>query len=274
VPEGDTVFLTGRRLDGALSGRVLVRGELRHPRLSTADLAGRAVLDVRSAGKHLLIRFDDGISLHSHLRMDGAWQVGSPGQRWRGPAHWVRAILATAEREAIGFRLHDMALLPTRDEVRLVGHLGPDLLDPDWDERLAADAAARLGRQADRELGLALLDQTVMAGVGNVYRAEVCFLIGVSPWGRVSEVDARNTVRLARDLLSRNAWEPARSTTGENRPGRRLWVYGRAGRPCRRCGTPVRSAAQGHGTDERTVYYCPACQPGPLPAEPFPGRRR
>jgi endonuclease-8 len=274
VPEGDTVFLTGRRLDDALAGRVLLRGELRHPRLSTVDLAGRAVLGVRSVGKHLLIRFDDGSSLHSHLRMDGAWQVGRPGQRWRGPGHWVRAVLANAEREAVGFRLHDMALLRTRDEPRLVGHLGPDLLDPAWDEGLVAEAAARLGRQADRELGLALLDQTVMAGVGNLYRAEVCFLLGVSPWVRVSEVDPASAVRLAHDLLSRNAWRPVRSTTGDSRPAHRHWVYDRAGRPCLRCGAPVRSAAQGHGTGERTVYYCPTCQPGPHPAEPISTLRR
>ncbi|GDY32837.1 Fpg/Nei family DNA glycosylase [Gandjariella thermophila] len=274
MPEGDTVFLTGRLLDEALAGRTLLRGELRHPRLSTVDLAGRVVLGVRSVGKHLLARFDDGTSLHSHLRMDGAWRVYRPGERWRGPGHQVRAILATAERTAVGFRLHDMALLATRDEVRLVGHLGPDLLDPAWDERLAGEAATRLGRRADREVGLALLDQTVMAGVGNLYRAEVCFLLGVSPWTPVSEVDAGQAVRLARELLSRNAWTPARSTTGDSRPARRHWVYDRAGRPCLRCGAAVRAAPQGHGLDERTVYYCPTCQPGPRPTEPSFARRR
>jgi len=266
VPEGDTVFLAGRRLDEALAGQRLVRGELRHPRLSTADLSGRMVVGVRSVGKHLLVRFEGEVSLHSHLRMDGAWHLYRPGDRWRGPAHQVRAVLSTLDREAVGFRLHDMALLPTGQECRLVGHLGPDLLDPGWDDRLAAEAADRLAAHPDDELGMVLLDQTVMAGVGNLYRAEVCFLLGVSPWSPVRGVDAARTVAVARDLLLRNAWHPARSTTGDPRAGRRYWVYDRRGRPCLRCGTPVRSAVQGSSLRERVIYYCPTCQPGPRPA--------
>jgi endonuclease VIII len=265
VPEGDTVFLTGRRLDDALAGRVLTAAELRHPRLSTVDLTGRTVREVATVGKHLLTRFDDGHTLHSHLRMDGSWHVYPTGHAWRGgPMHQVRAILRNAERVAVGYRLHDLDLVPTAQEDRLVGHLGPDLLSSAWGAELAAAAAARLRERPDRELGLALMDQRVMAGVGNLYRAEICFLLGASPFDPVSAVDADAVVTLARTLLERNAWRPQQSTTGELRRGAQHWVYGRTGRPCRRCGTPVRSARLGEpGAPEqdRTVYFCPSCQP-------------
>jgi endonuclease-8 len=274
VPEGDTVFLTGRRLDDALRGRTLVRGELRHPALATEDLAGRTVIEVATAGKHLLTRLDDGRTLHSHLRLDGSWHLYRSGERWHGgPMHTVRAILRTAERAAVGYRLHDLALVPTAAEQRLVGHLGPDLLDPAWGAELAARAAARLTARPDRPLGLALLDQTVMAGVGNLYRAEICFLLGVSPWAPVSTVDAPAAVELAHTLLARNAWRPEQSTTAELRPGARNWVYARAGRGCRRCGAAVRSGSlgePGRPEQERVVYFCPSCQPTP-PGPPRSG---
>src|SRR5437763_5610118 len=215
MPEGDTVFLAGRRLHDALAGAALTRGELRHPRLATLELAGRTVLGVRTVGKHLFTRFDDGTSLHSHLRMDGAWHLYRPGERWRGPAHEVRAILATEERVEVGFRLHDLAVLPTGNEVELVGHLGPDLLAENWSAELAEEAARRLAAEPARELGIALVDQRVMAGVGNLYKAEVCFLLGVSPWSPVSATDPTRAVALCRKLLLRNAWRPQQSTTGE-----------------------------------------------------------
>jgi endonuclease VIII len=266
------VFLTGRRLDEALSGRLLTRGELRHPRLATEDLVGRRVRAVATVGKHLLTRLDDGRTLHSHLRMDGSWHLYRRGQRWRGgPMHSVRAILETAERVAVGYRLHDLDLVPTEHEHRLVGHLGPDLLDPAWDCELAARAVSRLTAHPDRELGLALMDQTVVAGVGNLYRAEICFLLRTSPWAPVSAVDAAAAVELARTLLARNAWRPQQSTTGELRRGEQHWVYGRTGRACRRCGDVVRSGLQGdprRPQQDRRVYFCPSCQPTP------PGRSR
>ena len=140
VPEGDTVYLAGKRLHAALAGRRLVRGELRHPRLAEQNLAGRTVLGVKSVGKHLLTRFDDGRSLHSHFRMDGSWHLYRPGMAWRRPAHEIRAILAHDERVAVGYALHDLELLPTDAEDRVVGHLGPDLLDPAWDDAHSAEA--------------------------------------------------------------------------------------------------------------------------------------
>jgi len=261
------VFLAGRRLHEALAGKPLVRGELRHPELATIDLAGRTVREVATVGKHLLARLDDGRTLHSHLRMDGAWHLYRPGERWRGgPMHAVRAILETADRVAVGYRLHDLQLVPTGHERRLVGHLGPDLLHAEWGAELAATAAQRLGAQPDRELGLALLDQTVMAGVGNLYRAEICFLLGASPWAPVSAVDPAEVVELAHTLLARNQWRPQQSTTGELRRAAQHWVYGRTGRACRRCRDVVRSGRLGdprRPEQDRTVYFCPNCQPMP-----------
>lgn len=265
MPEGDTVLQTARLLTAALGGSALVDAEIRHPRFATVDLVGRTVLGVGSVGKHLFVRFDDGISLHNHLRMDGSWRISAPGERWRAPGHQVRVVLGTAQRVAIGVRVHDLALLRTERENELVGHLGPDLLDPDWSEDSVAESVRRLSADPGRELGLALLDQTVMAGIGNVYRSESCFLLGVSPWTPVGEVDAEQAVRLAHRLLTRNATAPLRNTTGDRRPGRQLWVYGRAGRPCLRCSTLVRAAEQGKDIPPRVAWFCPACQPGPTP---------
>jgi endonuclease-8 len=267
VPEGDTVYLTGKRLRAALSGRSLVRGELRHPRLVDHDLAGRTVLDVATVGKHLFTRFDDGRSLHSHLRMDGSWHLYRPGMAWQRPAHQARAVLETAERTAVGFSLHDLELLPTGEEARLVGHLGPDLLDPAWDETHAAEALRRFTARGSSELGLVLLEQRVMAGVGNLYKTEVCFLLGLSPWTLVRDVpDPPAAIALARELLLRNADRPQQSTTGELARGRLNWVFERSGQRCRRCGTRIRTSEQGDGVYARIAYWCPRCQPGPSPA--------
>jgi endonuclease-8 len=266
MPEGDTVFLAGRRMDEALAGAELVRAELRHPRLVQADLTGRTVLGVRSVGKHLFTRFDDGVSLHSHFKMDGMWHLYRPGEKWRGRSHDVRAILGAQRWTAVGFRLHDLALVRTDQESDLVGHLGPDLLADDWDDAMAQEAARRLRGLGDREIGDALADQRVMAGVGNLYKAEVCFLLGVSPWthvGQLPDDTVAKAVALSRKLLHRNAWRPEQSTTGELARGRQHWVYGRTGKPCLRCGTPVRSAPQGGFVPVRYTWFCPRCQPGP-----------
>ncbi|RJQ82936.1 Fpg/Nei family DNA glycosylase [Pseudonocardiaceae bacterium YIM PH 21723] len=257
MPEGDTVFLSGKRLDEALSGRRLTRGELRHPRLSTVDLTGREVSGVASVGKHLFTRFTDGLSLHSHFKMDGSFHLYRPGARFSRPDHQIRAILATANHVAVGFLLHDLELLPTADEGRLVGHLGPDLLAEDWDP---AEAVHRLSADGDQELGLALLDQRIMAGVGNVYRAEICFLLRVSPFAPVSTVDPAAVVALARKLLLVNAWRPERSTTGDLGRGRQLWVYERGGKACLRCRSRIERHVQGTGVTARNVWLCPRCQ--------------
>jgi endonuclease-8 len=269
MPEGDTVFLAGRRMDEALAGRRLTRAELRHPRLVTHDLTGKTVLGVASVGKHLFVRLDDGTSLHTHFKMDGAWHLYRPGERWRGRSHDVRAVLTTDEWTAVGFRLHDMAIVRTDREDDLVGHLGPDLLAPAWSAASAAEAVRRLTAAQDSEIGDALADQRVMAGVGNLYKAEVCFLLGVSPWTKVRDLPPAalpRAVELSRKLLLRNAFQPEQNTTGDLARDRRHWVYQRTGKPCLRCGTAVRSGVQGSFVPARHTWYCPKCQPGPGPA--------
>jgi endonuclease-8 len=265
MPEGDTVHQAAKRLHGALAGKVLTRSDLRVPRYATADLTGRTVLDVTARGKHLLTRVEGGLTLHSHLMMDGAWKVYAAGQRWSGgPAHQIRAILGNADRTAVGYRLPVLELLRTADEQRAVGHLGPDLLGPDWDPDKALE---NLLRDPARPLGEALLDQRNLAGIGNVYKSELCFLLRATPWLSAGDLPAEDAARLpalAKRLLEANRDRPARNTTG--RREQNLFVYGRAPRPCLRCGTPIRVADQGDGSRERPTYWCPACQRGPAPA--------
>lgn len=264
MPEGDTVWQAARRLHDALAGKVLTRSDFRVPRYATADLTGRTVLDVTPRGKHLLTRVEGGLTVHSHLRMDGSWKVFAAGQRWSGgPAHQIRVILGTADRTAVGYRLPVLELLRTVDEERAVGHLGPDLLGPDWNPE---QALANLRADPARPLGEALLDQRNLAGVGNVYKCELCFLLGVTPWLPVGDLPAAHAARLpalAKKLLEANRDRPVRRTTGLR--GQDLFVYGRAPRPCVRCGTSVRVANQGDGSRERPTYWCPTCQPGPAP---------
>lgn len=258
MPEGDVVFAAARRLHTALAGRVLTRSDFRVPRLATADLTGRTVDEVVPRGKHLLTRVENGLTVHTHLRMDGAWQVRSA----RDPVprdHRLRLVLANAEWQALGFSLGVVELLRTEQEDRAVGHLGPDLLGPDWD---AAEAVRRLLERPDRPVGEALLDQSRLAGIGNLYKAEVLFLRGVHPWRQVGEVaDLEALVELARKLMSANRDHVGQVTTGLRRRGAQTWVYGHAGRPCRRCGTPIKRADQGERPQERITFWCPSCQP-------------
>ncbi|MFJ9899661.1 Fpg/Nei family DNA glycosylase [Streptomyces sp. NPDC091280] len=278
MPEGDTVWQTAKRLHTALAGKVLTRSDFRVPQYATADLTGRTVLDVTPRGKHLLTRVEGGLTLHSHLRMDGTWRVYANGQRWSGggPAHQIRVILGTADRTAVGYRLPVLELLRTTDEHRAVGHLGPDLLGPDWNPE---QALANLLADPSRPLGEALLDQRNLAGIGNIYKSELCFLLGATPWLPIGALPAERAAKLpaiAKRLLEANRDRPARNTTGTitNRSTHRttgglhtpdLFVYGRAPRPCLRCGTPIRTADQGDGSRERPTYWCPTCQVGPAP---------
>ncbi|MFD9894353.1 DNA-formamidopyrimidine glycosylase family protein [Amycolatopsis sp. NPDC059027] len=266
MPEGDTVFLAGKLLDKALAGKTLVRGEFRHPALATVDLSGRDVLGTGTVGKHLFTRFSGDLTLHSHLRMDGTWDIYPAGAKWRHPGHHARVILAAKDVQAIGFRVHDLELVPTAEERSLVAHLGPDLLDLQWTDEHARRAAEALAADPGRELGLALLDQRVMAGVGNLYKVEICFLLKVTPWTPVSEVDTTKVVALARKLLLANAWRHEQSTTGELARGRRNWVYERTRQGCFRCGGRVLVDTQGEDVYRRPTWYCPKCQPGPAPS--------
>lgn len=262
MPEGDTIWHTARRLDDAFAGTALVLFDLRVPRYATADLRGHVVHGAASRGKHLLIRIDPGYTLHSHLGMDGSWRVRSatgrpPGLRAAG----VRAVLANDEHLAVGSELAQLNLVRTDDEPTLVGHLGPDLLGDDWDP---VEAVRRLFADPDRSIAEALLDQRNLAGIGNVYQAELLFLRGIRPETPTRAAgDLDRMVRLARELLRTNRNHPGHITTGDRRPGRQHWVYGRAGLPCRRCGTLIQRGQLGVPGGERTTFWCPHCQRGP-----------
>jgi endonuclease VIII len=268
MPEGDTVWNTARMLHDALAGGTLERSDLRVPALATVDLTGWAVRESACRGKHLLLRLagpdgDRALTLHSHLRMDGSWRLYRPGEPWRGrPAHLIRAVLGTASAVAVGFHLHELALVPTAAEDTLVGHLGPDLLrtvdEPGgWD---AAEAVRRLRRHPDSTIAEALLDQRNLAGIGNLYKSEVLFLRGLHPRTPVSTVEKMEAVvDLAHRLLNANRGRWTQATTGSLRRGEQVYVYGRAGAPCRRCGTLVRRETLG----DRVTYWCPRCQPEP-----------
>jgi endonuclease VIII len=262
----------------ALAGRVLVRSDFRVPRLATVDLSGRKVHAVVSRGKHMLTRIDGDLTLHTHFEMDGSWHLYRPGTRWSGgPAHQVRVVLENADWQAVGYRLPVIELVATDDEASVVGHLGPDILDPDsaWDAR---EALRRLLAAPGREIGPALLDQRNLAGIGNLYKAEALFLAGRTPWTQVRDMpDLAALLARARRLMRANRDHWQQTTTGSLRRGEEHWVFERAGRPCRRCGTPIRSAEQVEPEQPaygRLSYWCPACQAGPAPTPPAePGGR-
>lgn len=256
MPEGDTVFRTAAALRNALAGRVLTRCEVRVPRYATVDLTGGTVDEVISRGKHLFIRVG-AASVHSHLKMDGSWRVTRRGVPQRQP-HKVRILLEAGDTAAAGIDLGILEILDRDRDQDAVAHLGPDLLGPDWDP---VTAAANLVARPDRPIAEALLDQQVLAGIGNVYCNELCFVFGLAPAGPVSRMkDPARLVSRARDMLWANRIRRERTTTGNTRPGRELWVYGRAGQPCRRCGTPIAHSWPDGPAAERVRYWCPSCQ--------------
>lgn len=256
MPEGDTIFQLARRLDDALRDHVVTRFDLRVPRAATVDLTGETVQAVVPRGKHLLMRIGDH-TLHSHLRMDGMWRLYRPGDKWKHPAFKVRAIVATAAREAVGVDIAEVKVVATRDEGELVGHLGPDPLAADWD---AAEAVRRVSADA-RSIHVALLDQRNVAGFGNEYAAELLFLRGILPEKPASEVDVPALIDLGVRTIRANRERVDRTFTGDARRGMTDWVYGRAGRPCRRCGTLIRRGELGADpTRERITFWCPNCQ--------------
>jgi endonuclease-8 len=261
MPEGDTVWNTARVVERALAGDVLTGSDFRVPQLATTDLTGWTVAESASRGKHLLLRLtrdDRAMTLHSHLRMEGAWRAYAPGERWTGrPAYLIRVALKTKRSVAVGFHLHELALIRTADEDKLVGHLGPDLLGADWDPD---EAARRIAEHPDLTIAEALLDQRNLAGVGNLYKAETLFLRGLWPWTPVSAVpDLRGTVELAQKLVASNKGRWTQTTTGSLQRGQTSYVYGRKAQPCRRCGTAIQKA----DLDDRVTYWCPHCQPKP-----------
>lgn len=252
------VWYTARRLHEALAGRTLTRSDFRVPRYATVDLTGQAVTEAVARGKHLLIRTDGGLTVHTHLKMDGTWQVAPADGRPFAQGHTLRLLLANSAWTAAGYRLGITEVLRTAREGQVTGHLGPDLLGPDWD---AAEAARRLAGDPGRSVSEALLDQRNLAGLGTFFAAEMLFLRGIDPWRPVGAVeDLHALAELGHQLLDANKDRPGHVTTGDTRPGRDTWVYGRAGRPCRRCGTPVRRGEQGPPGQERLRFWCPNCQ--------------
>lgn len=250
MPEGDTVWHTAAQLREHLAGRTLTRCDIRVPRFATVDLTGQVVDEVLSRGKHLFIRAGPA-SIHSHLKMDGSWRVSERSVR---VDHRTRIVLEAGNIRAVGVDLGVLEILDRDRDGEVVAHLGPDLLGPDWDP---AAAAANLAAHPDRPIAEALLDQRVLAGIGNVYCNELCFLAGRLTTAPVSALaDPLRLVSRARDMLWANRLRWNRCTTGDTRPGRQLWVYGRGGQPCRRCGTLIAHDSTG----DRVAYWCPACQ--------------
>ncbi|MEU6563206.1 DNA-formamidopyrimidine glycosylase family protein [Nocardia nova] len=253
MPEGDTVYLAAARLRTALAGKTLTRSDFRVPRYATLDLRDRMVDSIGSYGKHLFVRTET-LSIHTHLKMEGSWRIYRPGARWTEPGFTARLVLATTDAEAVGFALGLVEVLPRADEHTATDHLGPDLLGPEWN---AAEAVRRLAAHPDQPIGLALLDQTNLAGIGNIYRSEICYLRRIHPATPVADVDLPALVDEAHRVLTKAAHQP---------PWRPL-AYGRQRRPCRRCGAAMVVHLLGDPATpnrERGIYFCPRCQP-PLP---------
>lgn len=276
MPEGDTIHRAAATLHAALAGRVVTEfvSRLAQPASVHADtpLTGRTVTGARAMGKHLLIEFSGDLVLRTHMRMSGSWHLYRPGEPWQRSRAGLRLLIGTDAFVAVAFDVPVAELVPAR---RLAGHpalaaLGPDLLSVHFDE---AEALRRLEDRAAVEIADALLDQRVVAGIGNVFKSEILFVAGVSPFARVATLTPAERSRVlgtARRLLATNTVPASarrsvdhglRQTTGRANPAQRHWVYRRAGRPCRRCGTAIRARKQ--GPDARTTYWCPACQAPP-----------
>ena len=258
MPEGDTVWRAARRLHDALAGRSLTSCDIRVPEWATVDLTGVTVDDAISRGKHLLIRAGD-VSLHTHLKMEGVWRVYAPGARWDRPAHTARVVLANAEHQAVGFSLGLVELLDRSAEDAAMDWLGPDLLGPDWS---LDEAVRRVTARADRPVFLALHDQRNVAGFGNEYVNELCFLHGLLPTRPVGEVDdIGRVIERGQRLITVNAQRVQRIFTGNTRRGETHFVFGRDRQPCRRCGTAIRRGELGDDPVRmRNTFWCPHCQ--------------
>jgi endonuclease-8 len=289
MPEGDTIFRTARTLQRALTGRVVTAFDTQLAPLAVvnqrAPIVGRTVVDVCARGKHLLITLSGDLVLRTHLRMHGSWHIYRPRERWRAPARDARIVITTPEWVAIAFNVTDAELL-TAEEVKRhprLSALGPDLLGDAPD---LVEARERVKGAGAAHIADALLVQQAVAGLGNVYKSELLFLVGVYPFTPVAEVPDETIDALlagGRDLLRLNVVEASlaggsrlgRVTTGRLNPDEKVWVYGRANEPCFKCGTPIRSQSE---TGGRRTYWCPTCQarrrspsePDTHPAGPHP----
>lgn len=267
MPEGDTVWRTADRLNRALQGAPLSVSDLRFPEVATIDVRGAITTEVVSAGKHLLHRLDSGLTIHSHLKMEGQWRI----ERAEDAASWLRradlrAALGTTTWVALGLRLGQLEVLPTDRESDVVGHLGPDVLGPTWDAERATTHVLASGTT----IGAALLDQRVLAGVGTMWAAESLFLERLWPWTPTAELEGDRVAALVdrvHSLLMQSRLHAVQSSTGNRRRGEEHYVHARSGRPCRRCGDTIRVAMIGPAGRERTMFSCPTCQGGLGPGD-------
>ncbi|MDQ1122867.1 DNA-formamidopyrimidine glycosylase family protein [Microbacterium trichothecenolyticum] len=269
MPEGDSVYRLRQRLATATRGARVSEGELRSGAAAGASLAGRTIVSYDTHGKHLLTRFDDGSTLHTHLRMQGSWTITRAGRALPAvPRSRARVRLRLDDgREVWGLDLPVVQLVDTARERDVIGHLGPDPLRADWD---APEAKRRLLRRPERPFVAALLDQTRIAGLGNLWVNELAFLRGIHPFAPIGATDLDALLALAARCLRVSATVPGmyQVTTGDRRPGSSHWVAGRAGRPCLRCGTPVHVRDEVYDDPEqRRTWWCPRCQPLPTGAD-------
>jgi endonuclease-8 len=273
MPEGDTIHRAARNLRTALAGHIVTRFETVFPQLARVDadapLAGRTIDDVTAAGKNLLMAFSGDLHLHTHMRMNGSWHLYRPGERWRKPRRDMRIVIETDDWLAVAFNVpvaefHDGRSLARQEDLR---RIGPDLLGEMFDTE---EAMRRIRERGETEIADVLLNQRVVAGIGNEYKSEVLFVSRVSPFSRVSELDDERLLailRNARKLMLANVRKrsAARITTFSLDPRQKQYVFGRGGQPCRKCGERILYAKQ--GKDARGTYWCPKCQP------PAPGPR-
>jgi endonuclease-8 len=279
MPEGDTILRAAQALQQALAGHVVTRFESVYPAVTRiADdhpIVGRSVESVSARGKHLLMAFSGDLVLRTHMRMNGSWHLYRPGMRWQRPARDMRVLVATAEAVAVGFNVPVAELLSRRqlEQHKDIRALGPDLLaGAGAGSDYAVDGAEivrRMRARGHEGVAEALLNQRVVAGIGNVFKSEILFVAGIDPFtpvGSLSDADLARIVAVARDQLAANVLDRSktlvrsigRRTTRSLDPSAALWVYARAGKPCRRCGTIIRSKKT--GLDARLTYWCPACQ--------------
>jgi endonuclease-8 len=264
MPEGDTILRAARTLGRTLQGKRITSFASPLPRLDGAGLSGVIVESVEARGKNLLVRFDDGRALLTHMRMTGSWHLYGPGERWKKPARLARAVLATEDAVAVCFNAPVVELLSARQLARheSLRRLGPDVLAEGFD---AAEAVRRIAGAGDRPIGEALILQSALAGVGNIYKSETLFLCGVDPFSPAAALPQKDLTRIvakAHDLMSANLDGNPRKTR-QTLGGASYWVYGRSGKACFRCGTRIRMRRQ--GTAGRSTYWCPGCQSDPAP---------
>jgi len=267
MPEGDTIFRAARTLHRALSGKVVTKFETQLPQLTRVDydtpLAGRIVEAVESHGKWMSMRFSGDLTLLTHMLMSGSWHIYRPGEAWQRPRVQMRVAVYTQDFVAVAFQV-PIAEFHTSESLarqRSLRGLGPDVLGADFDE---AEAASRLRARPELEVGVGLLTQSIMAGLGNVFKSEVCFASGVNPFrsvGSLTGEELRALVANAREFMRNSVVETSavRRTTGRSDPSARFWVYKRRGESCRKCGTTVKARKQGE--EARTTFWCPQCQP-------------